>query len=138
MLGNFDFKVFVMARHPELDVSELSIKLGKPAGHTSVRGMPIVIPAGSRPGGLYPESRCLVELASSKNGTLAECISLAVDMLEPHKTFIDRVRGGGGDIVVFARWYPNGDTGETFPPEMLVKMGSLGVRLGFNVYGHHP
>lgn len=59
-------------------------------------------------------------------------------MLEPHRAFIEEVRRTGGSVEVFARWYPNGDTGESLSADVLAKLGSLGVSLGFNVYGVDP
>lgn len=137
MLGDFDFHVYVLARHPEADVSELAVRLGQTPKHVSRSGMPIVTPTGVRPGGTYFESRCLVEVASNADGTMAECVFRVASLLEPHREFIDQITKGGG-VEVFVRWYPNGDTGESFPPDVLTKLGSLGVTFGFNVYGIHP
>lgn len=68
MMGDFDFQVCVLARHPEADVSELAVRLGKDPKHVSKRGTPIMTPKGTNPGGTYAESRCLIEMASNKNG----------------------------------------------------------------------
>lgn len=77
-------------------------------------------------------------MASDEDGSLAECVALVVDALEQQREFIEQLKGRGGDVEVFARWYPDGDTGESFPAGLLARLGSLGVRLGFNVYGHSP
>lgn len=137
-MGDFDFQVCVLARHPQADVSELSARLGRVPAHASKRGAVIVTPKGTRPGGIYADSRCLVEFASNEDGTLAECLGAAADALEPHREFIAQLIRNGGEVQVFARWYPNGDTGETLPPYLLRKLGSLGVQLGFNVFGVPP
>jgi hypothetical protein len=138
MLGDFDFSICVIARHSDADMSDLAMRLGRPPVHTSRKGEQIVTPKGRRLTGTYPDSRCLVELASNQDGTLAECVERAAELLEPHRDFFQQVRGIGGSVELFAKWYPNGDTGESFPPELLAKLGSMGLSLGFNVYGVDP
>jgi len=138
LLGDFGFQVCVLAQHADADVSELATLLGRTPTHASRSGMPVTTPAGARPGGLYPDSRCLVEMASNEDGTLVECLGMTVSALEPLRDYIQQLKNSGGEVVVFARWYPNGDTGEALPAELLTRLGALGVELGFNVYGVRP
>lgn len=138
MLGLFDFTVYVVALHNTADLTDFAAAFGRTPRHNSKAGEPIVTPSGHRLSGTHVTSRCLIELGSQENGTLEECLTHAVELLERQRDAVGLVLEQGGSIELFARWYPSGDTGEVLPPALLVRLGSLGVSLGFNVYGVPP
>lgn len=135
MLGTFTFSVNALAVHATADVSSFASDLGITPDHSRTAGEPIVAPRGHKPGGTYFDSRCLVTLGSHEDGTMRECFEQAAELLERHPEAVRRVIDIGGSVELFARWYPNGDTGEVLPPILLSRLGALGVSVGFNVYG---
>jgi hypothetical protein len=138
MLGTFEFSVNVLAAHAAADLSGFALAFGGTPRHCSNAGEPIVTPTGARLAGTYATSRCLIELGSQEGGTLSECFERAADLIERQHEAVSRVLNMGGSVELFARWYPDGDTGEVLPPTLLARLGSLGVSLGFNVYGVQP
>jgi hypothetical protein len=138
MLGSFKFSVSALATHATADLSSFASNLGKTPDHIRIAGEPIVTPNGHAPGGTYFDSRCLVTLGSHQDGTMRECFERAADLFEGHPQAARRVIEIGGSVELFARWYPNGDTGELLPSALLSRIGALGVSVGFNVYGVQP
>ena len=128
----------MLARHSHADVSKLAHRLGLQALHLSRKGQAALGRGGRRLPYPASDSRCLVEVATQEHGTLAQGVTTAVTLLEPHRDFIRELSDAGGEVQVFARWYPTGDTGETFPSALLMRLASLGVTFGFNVYGVPP
>lgn len=55
-------------------------------------------------------------------------------MLSTHEAHLAEVCRTGGSLNFYVYWYPNGDTGAVFSPELLGKMASLKIALGLNVY----
>lgn len=138
MLGAFEFSVNILAVHTAADLSDFAAAFGLTPKRLVKAGEPIVTPTGHRPGGTYVSSRCLIELEAQPDWTLRESLERAVDLLERQQAAVGRLLDKGGSVELFARWYPNGDTGEVLPPALLARLGSLGVSLGFNVYGVPP
>ena len=138
MPSAFEFSVNVLATHSAADLSGFAAAFGRTPRHLGKAGEPIVSPVGNKPGGTYATSRCLIEFSSQEDGTLRECFEQATDSLECQQEAVSHVLKMGGSVELFARWYPNGDTGEVLPPDLLARLGSLGVSLKFNVYGVPP
>jgi len=138
MLSTFEFSVSVLAIDAAVDLSGFAVAFGRMPSHLSKAGDTIVTPTGHRPGGRYATSRCLIKLGSHEDGTLRECFERATDLLERQREAVNAVLEMGGSVELFARWYPNGDTGEILPSALLARLGCLGVSLGLNVYGVPP
>ena len=138
MLGTFEFHIYVLARHSSADMSELATRLRRDPTHLSTKGLQVVTPSGRWLPWTARDSKCLIEVASDRDGTVAEGLEVAADILTDHQDYVRQVADMGGTVEVFVRWYPNGDTGDVIDAAVLQKFGALGVKLGFNVYGVPP
>jgi hypothetical protein len=70
--------------------------------------------------------------------TLTDSLLRCLELLEPHRAFLDQLVRTGGYIEVFVGWFMGGNTGEALGSELLQRMGNLGVSLSLDIYGPDP
>ncbi len=130
----FEYAVSLHVKHPELGSAEITSNLHlKPRRNWTV-GEPRRTPKGTPLEGVYKESYCCFEFGEGEDGELANCLRKAIGELRRYKPFLQQIRASGGSLEFFVFWYPNGDTGGSFDPELLGEMAELGITLGINVY----
>jgi hypothetical protein len=91
VLGAFEFHVYVLARHSSADMSELATRLRRDAAQLSTQGHQVVTPSGLRLPRTARDSGCLIEIASDRDGTVAEGLEAAADILTDHQDYIRQV-----------------------------------------------
>ena len=91
MLGTFEFHIYLLARHSSADMSELATRLRRDPVHVSMQGHQVVMPSGRRLPRTARDSRCLIEVASDRDGTVAEGLEAATDILTDHQDYVRQV-----------------------------------------------
>jgi hypothetical protein len=139
MATPFDYAVSLRVVHPTLDPERICNSLGMAPFRSWKSGTPRQTPTGTPLEGVYTSSYCSFDIADGDDGELARCIRAATERLEEHADFFREIRQTGGSAMFYIFWYPNGDTGEVFDVDLLLKIAQLGIDIGINVYDdRHP
>lgn len=130
----FEYTISFQVRHPHLDPDQIANELGMTPSNRWKAGDPRITPKGRQLEGVYPHSYCSFPLGGGDDGDVSGLLKNALARLASHAGFLEEVRGGGGTLLFYVFWYPNGDTGEIFDIELLRSLTELGIELGLNVY----
>jgi hypothetical protein len=134
----FSYAVRFQIRHPTARAEELVAELPWKVANSWTVGDERATPKGAPLPGTRSESYCNLQVAEGDDGRLPDCLSYAVDTLGAHQDHLAEACRTGGSLSFYVFWYPNGDTGAVFSPDLLGKMASLGIALGLNVYDDRP
>lgn len=75
----------------------------------------------------------MFQLGRGEDGELARCLSGAVALLKPKKTYLERLRETGGSINFYIGWMV-GSRGEVFDTHLLHEIADLGIDLGIEPF----
>jgi hypothetical protein len=134
MSDPFKYAVSLRVTHPSLRPADISVEVDMTPSHSWMVGELRKTPKWTLLEGRRKESYCTYEIGGADDGELAQCLRKAVDKLGGHREFLRKLRSTGGSLMFYIFWYPNGDTGEVFDTDLLLKMADLGIELGINVY----
>jgi hypothetical protein len=70
--------------------------------------------------------------------TLEEATSKVLEVLLPHSEFFRRFRNDGGSVYLAIGLFGPDNFGIEFDPELLRRLGELGIELGFDIYPGRP
>lgn len=130
----FSYHVSFRVKHPTLRPEEIAAELGLTPRYSWAAGDARMTPDTSLLGGIRKESYCTFEMGEGEDGELAPCLRRAAESLGSHRTHLNEMRLSGGSLEFYVFWYPNGDTGDVFPADLLFLIADLGIDLGINVY----
>lgn len=71
----------------------------------------------------------------SKNIYLGKRVEKIIDKLKNHKELLATIRKDGGTLELMIGWFITNNAMVDFAPDLLERMGKLGVTLMFDVYG---
>jgi hypothetical protein len=130
----FEYHVSLRVTHPTMDPIVISEQVRITPEFFHRAGERRKTPKGSILDGHYAQTYCSFFVGEGKDGELAACLKSAVAQLADVAEALHEIRRGGGSVVFFAFWYPNGDQGEIFDAKLLGKMSELGIDFGLNVF----
>jgi hypothetical protein len=128
----FKYAVSLRVTHPTLSPVDMSMAIDMTPAYSWMAGDPW--PRRTPIKGGHKESYCSYNIGAADDGELAQCLRKAVETLGGCREFLRDLRSTGGSLMFYVFWYPNGDTGEVFDTDLLLKMAGLGIELGLNVY----
>ncbi len=107
--------------------------------HSHESGQPRKTPKGTPLEGVYRESYWNADPYdrgeySSTDDLAEDALSEVVQLLEPHRIFIHKLRSEGGRILVQVSSFSGRNYALELPPELLGKFSALGVSLAHDIY----
>jgi hypothetical protein len=117
------------------DADHLSHTLKMTPVHVHVMGQRRKTPKGRELEGFYDESYCTFSIEQRDEEQLHEALERAADDLMIHADVFDGVRNDGGRIEFFVGWFSEGNTGNTLPFPLFIKLGRMKIDLSLDVYG---
>lgn len=136
-MADFDYKVSFRVTHPSRTADEISAMLELTPRHCWNVGEPRATPKGTLLGGIRDRSYCSFPMGEGEDGRVASCVADALEALAPHDDYLSELRKTGGTFDFFIYWEADRSAGEAFPPDLLLKLGQLGIELQLDIYGPH-
>lgn len=128
-----DVELFI--RHPTMKPAEITAALGIEPLIVHGVGEPRRAPDGKQLGGAYQvtawrHSVCY-KLTEQR---FADKVTLLVDLLLPHKSFLTGLRATGGETSIIVQFLGDGYLGDNVPVDTLVKMADLQLDFGIECF----
>lgn len=128
------YRISLRIRHPRLPAAALRAALPLAPGRTWDAGALRTDPSGRPLGGTNADTYATFAL-SEGTGWLAEALADAAERMAPHRDLFAAWRAEGGSVEFFVGWFPEGGNSEDrFEPELLARLGELGLRLSLDIY----
>jgi hypothetical protein len=129
--------------HPTIDPEVISTKLGKKPSRLWRAGEPRTTPKGNKLEGTWKDSYWTAPLhpkksLSSRKTQIETFLSTALDELAPHSKFIKAILAGGGRAEFFVGLFGDKNYGFDLEPELLQRLGKIGLRLSLDIYPENP
>ena len=120
--------------HPRRTAAELCRALPFAPGRTWDVGAPRTSPAGAPLPGRYTESYATFPLSEGA-GPPAEAVAAAAGRVAPYGEQFLAWRAEGGAVELFVGWFmEGGNSGDGFEPDLLARLGALGIALSLDIY----
>ena len=138
-MQRYSYTIDIRIWHPFINPEEISRVLGIQPTNCSEAGKPRKTPKGNLLEGTYRESYWNADPFSrgeySSTDDLAEdSLEEVLQVLEPHKTFIQKLRSEGARIFVQVNSFSGRNYAFELSPELLGRYAALGVGLAHDVY----
>lgn len=138
-MQNYSFSMALRIWHPAMDPAEITAELGLQPERTMRAGERRMTPKGQLLDGLYAESYWCADPFNrgewlSTDDAIEDLVAEILMVLEPHRTFLHRVRAEGGRIHLQVSSYSPRNYTFELPPEMLLRCGGLGLSIVHDVY----
>ena len=138
-MNPFTYSVSLRVRHPTADLLKLGSELALEPRHSWTAGEPRRTPKGAALRGNRAESEWSAPLlrdgkVHSEEQSLDDALAGIVERLSVHRQTFLRIRAEGGDVELFLGIFGNGNLGIILEPELLSRVGALGVTLSFDIY----
>ena len=76
-------------------------------------------------------------MGRGEDGRVAACVADALRELASREDYLRGLRQSGGTFDFFIYWEADSMAGDSFSPDLLLKLGNLGIELQLDVYGPH-
>ena len=128
-----DVELFI--RHPTMKPAEITAALGIEPLIVHGVGEPRRAPNGKLLGGTYPvtawrHSTCY----TLTEQWFADKVTLLVELLLPHKSFLTGLRATGGETSIIVQFLGDGYLGDNVPVDTLAKMADLQLDFGIECF----
>jgi hypothetical protein len=138
-MQRYSYTIAVRIWHPSIKPEEITRALGMKPNHSHESGQPRKTPKGTSLEGVYRESYWNADPYdrgeySSTDDLAEDALSEVVQLLEPHRIFIHKLRSEGGRILVQVSSFSGRNYALELPPELLGKFSALGVGLAHDIY----
>lgn len=138
-MQRYSYTVDVRIWHPSIKPEEVTRVLGMTPSHCSEAGQQRQTPKGTLLEGVYRESYWNTDPFdrgehSSTDDLAEDALTEVLKVLEPHKTFIQKLRGEGARILLQVSSFSDRNYALEFSPEVLGRCAALGVGLAHDVY----
>jgi len=80
------------------------------------------------------ESRCSIDLGSTRRKLLSKQIEAALVLLKPHRRLLRNLSSTGGRVSFFVGWFCDEHAGDSFDRQILDGMADLRIALDLNIY----
>jgi hypothetical protein len=129
------FEIALRLRHPSMDPTEITLRLGINPSYCYRAGDPRVTPKGSALTGTNKESFWYADLPVEDAPSIADGLRISNASLVPHKIFLNSFVDDGGTVEYFIGWFIDGNSGEVLDWSLLKECAELKVAVQFDVYG---
>ncbi|BAU92862.1 hypothetical protein MPPM_4257 [Methylorubrum populi] len=127
-------RISLRIRHPSRTAAELCGALPFAPGRTWDVGAPRTDPRGTPRPGRYGESYATFPLSEGA-GPPAEAVAATAERVAPYGERFLAWRAEGGTVEFFVGWFmEGGNAGDEFGPELLSRLGALGIGLSLDIY----
>ncbi|GAA0280957.1 hypothetical protein LNAOJCKE_2059 [Methylorubrum aminovorans] len=121
-------------RHPSRPAADLCRALPFAQSRTWDVGAPRTNPKGVPQPGHFAETYATFPLSESA-GPPAEAVSAAAERVAPYGDRLRAWQAEGGACAFFVGWFmEGGQSGDLFEPELLGRLGALGIGLSLDIY----
>ena len=125
--------------HPSIKPDEITRALCIQPNHCSEAGQPRKTPKGTLLDGFYRESYWSADPLdrgeySSTDDLAEDALTEVLQVLEPHKAFIQKLRSEDARVLVQVSSFSGRNYAFEFPPDLLGRFAALGVSLAHDVY----
>lgn len=128
------FKIAIMVKHPSLDPDELTAALGRAPRHSRQAGQPRANVRGEPMPGVWPLSYWLATRRVEGQRHFFAAICEEVAALEAQAALLGRILAEGGEVLLTISLAGEDNIGDVMPAAMLLRLGTLGVGLGIEVF----
>jgi Domain of unknown function (DUF4279) len=90
-------------------------------------------PRGTLLSGIYDYSYCSFALIPKDDEDLDEFLERTCISVQPHRDFFKKIRTLNGVIDLYITWVVISNIGIVFDHKLLLKLGELGIDLGFEI-----
>ena len=138
-MNPYTFTVSLRLHHPLLSPTDISAALDMKPTTAHAVGEPRTTPTGAALDGRYHQtywcaSLMSSEAASSVDMPLEGFLSDALDALWPKRAWLSDFAASGGTAEYFVGLFLNGNAGVTLSPQLMSRLGEIGVELGLDLY----
>lgn len=128
------FSVQLLISHPNIDPAEISKELSMTPQHWALAGSQRYTPKGTMLHGVHQRSSWSHSQDVFDKRHFFEDVMKIVDMLEPHRAFISKIRKEGGKVSINLHLPGSDNIGDSIEPPDLHKISDLGISLGIEVF----
>lgn len=133
-LNDFEYCVSLHVEHPSICPAEITQALQLSPDRCVSVGESKRTPAEKAGRGVYSRTHWHKELTPQAGQSIPEFLSTLIEQLSPAKSFLTQVVSEGGEIECFIGVFANGLCDQSYPPDLLRTLGTLGVSLRFDYY----
>ena len=138
-MQRYSYTIDLRIWHPSIKPEEITRVLGIRPSNSSEAGQPRKTPKGTSLEGVYRESYWNADPFdrgeySSTDDLAEDALTEVLQILEPHKEFIQNLRGEGARILLQVSSFSGRNYAFEFSPEFLGRCAALGVSLAHDVY----
>jgi hypothetical protein len=138
-MQRYSYTIDVRIWHPSINPEEITHTLGMQPSNFSMAGERRKTPKGTLLEGVYRESYWNADPFnrgeySSTDDLAEDALAEVLQVLEPHKAFIQKLRGEGARILVQISSFSGRNYAFEFSPELLGRYAAIGISLAHDVY----
>lgn len=138
-MQRYSYTIDLRIWHPSIKPEEITRVLGIQPSNSSEAGQSRKTPKGASLEGVYRESYWNADPFdrgeySSSDDLAEDALTEVLQILEPHKEFIQNLRGEGARILLQVSSFSGRNYAFEFSPEFLGRCAALGVSLAHDVY----
>jgi hypothetical protein len=138
-MQNYSYSIDLRIWHPSIKPGEITSALGIQPNAFCEAGQPRKTPKGTPLEGVYRESYWNADPFnrgeySSTDDLAEDALAEVLQLIEPHKAFIHRLRHEGARVLVQVSSFSGRNYALELPPELLGRFAALGVGLAHDVY----
>jgi hypothetical protein len=138
-MQRYSYSIDIRIWHPSIKPEEISRVLGIQPSASFEAGQPRKTPKGTPLEGVYRESYWNADPFdrgeySSTDDLAEDALTEVLQVIEPHKVFIQKLRGEGARILVQISSFSGRNYAFELSPELLGRFAALGVGLAHDVY----
>jgi hypothetical protein len=138
-MQRYSYTIALRIWHPFIKPEEITRVLGLRPRYFGEAGQPRKTPKGTPLEGVYRESHWSADPFdrgeySSTDDLAEDALSDVLRVIEPHKAFLQKLRGEGARIVLEIDSFSGRNYAFELPPEILGKFAALGLSFAHDVY----
>jgi hypothetical protein len=138
-MQHYSYTIDIRIWHPSISPEEITRVFGIQPSNFCEAGNPRKTPKGTPLDGVYRESCWSADPFnrgeySSTDDLAEDALNEVLEVMEPHKKFILKLRSEGARILVQISSFSGRNYALELPPELLGRFAALGVSLAHDVY----
>lgn len=91
-------------------------------------------PSGAPSGGTRDHTYATFRLTEKRREWLSSVLAECIAMVDPHRSFLEKIRASGGRTELFVGWFLERCGGDVLPHRLLLQMAELGLDLSLDIY----
>jgi hypothetical protein len=136
-MQDFNYSVSLHVSHPEIDPALISTTLSlEPTGRMTRAGEPKTTPNGTPREGCWEFSHWKHKFGTMHDQELVSFLRHLIRILEPSRTFLQRIVEEGGAIEFFVGVFTDTNCDQILPHDLLARLADLRIDLRLDPYGN--